>query len=61
METNVRVRVTLEVPYRLLKPMLQGKSAAELFKAFLTGFLIPTGIRVSVVSISNHDVREATK
>lgn len=61
METLIRVRVTLEVPYALLKPMLQGKYASKLFQAFLVGFLIPTGIKVPRVSISQHDVKEATK
>lgn len=57
---NVRVRCTLEVPYELLKPMLglSEAGAAGLFKAFLTGFLIPTNIRVTRVSISNHDIKK---
>jgi len=57
METvTVRVRVTLEVPYKLLAPMLGEKFAASLFKAFLTGYLVRTDIRVSSVTISQHDV-----
>jgi len=55
MET-IGVRVTLEVPYKLLEPMLREKFAVPLFKAFLTGYLVRTDIRVSDVSISAYDV-----
>lgn len=57
----IRARVTLEVPFKLIKPILQEESPSLTLRALLTGALGDFDICITRLIISQHDLNLAKR